>query len=108
MSPCSSNDPKAKVCTMDLEVEGTTLYEITVKAGDEPDSGIKGPVLVIPLGSKGQGQIALLTDKGLKPGEAVTAKAKGSDVGNITGYRITIPEPGKFRPTFIRIKNMGI
>jgi hypothetical protein len=93
---------------MDLEAEGTTLYELTVKAGDQEDSGVKGPVLLIPLGSKGQGQTALLTDKGLKPGEAVTAKVKGSDIGNITGYRMSIPEPGKFRPTFVRIKNMGI
>jgi hypothetical protein len=90
---------------MESEVEGTHPYEITIKTDTKPESGIKNPIIINILGNKGEGQFKMFSEKGLKEGEVKTVKVVSNNVGQITGFKISLPEPGSFKPVLVKIKD---
>lgn len=92
---------------MESEVQGTRPYEITMKAGSETGSGGKNPILINILGKNGEGQYKMFSENGLKDGEVKTTRVISTNVGDITGFKISLPEPGSLKPAFLKIKDLS-
>ena len=92
---------------MTSETEGNVPFEITVKADGKEGSGTESPVLISVIGKKGEGQVKMLTEKGIKDGGAKTVKLMANDVGDITGFKLQIAENGRFSPVLVRIKDLS-
>ena len=91
---------------MEAEVEGLHPFEITMKAKPARGSGISSPILVSIIGEKGEGQYKMFSEKGLKDGQVKRVKVFSHNVGKIVGFRLSLPEPGTFAPSSIKIKNL--
>lgn len=108
MIPCTIEDPDAAQCKMEAEVDGSIPYEVTVKTSDEPKSGTTSPILMNIIGKKGESQLKLLSENGFKVGKTKTKKMFINDVGEITGFKLKLSENGKWKPSLVVVKNLGM
>ena len=105
LEPCVLND--GQECKMESEAQGTHPYEITMKAGSELGSGLKNPILVSILGKNGEGQFKMFSENGLKEGDAKSIRVLSNGIGEITGFKISLPERGTFKPIFFKVKDLS-
>lgn len=57
------------------------------------------------MGTKGNGQKKLFSEKGIKPGASDKHDCDTVDVGKIKGFIIDLENDGKFRPVEVTITN---
>ena len=71
---------------MELSVEGTFPYSVSVKASNDEGSGTKSPVTVSIYGDEGVSAEKLLSMDGIKPGQVMQKTLNLKDIGEIQGY----------------------
>jgi len=105
LGPCTSTEPKK--CILDIEVDGHSGYEISVKTGDAPDDGTDSPITFNVIGKKAKGQKKMLSEKGFKSGSSETVTVYSSPVGIPVGFTIGLENKGKWKPLKVDIKDLG-
>lgn len=104
LEPCDSIS--SFKCQMEMVKEGDIPYEITVRAGEEKNSGINSPILFGIIGTKGKSNLSVLSETGIESGKTKTETKNYEDVDSITGYQMSISEKGTFTYTYVMIKNI--
>ncbi|MCQ2816211.1 MAG: hypothetical protein MJ252_02985 [archaeon] len=105
LNPCVGFDTKK--CVMTLIPQGDIIYEVSVKASDEPGSGVNLPVLFSIIGTEGKTTPGIVAYNGFKDGEMRTKEMLLDNVGEITGFEIALSEQGRFKFKFVQIKNVA-
>ena len=69
------------------------------------DAGTRSSIGLKILGSKGESEEKLLSETGFQAGSSKKIKILARDVGEITGFFLSINDAGKWKPIEITIKN---
>jgi hypothetical protein len=105
IEPCPpGKDPKE--CILEMEADGDTPYEITVKTNEDDDAGTKSPLFIALKGDKGESRLKILSEMGLSKGSSETIITNIKDVGLITGLRLYLGGHGKWKPATVEVKNL--
>lgn len=105
LTPCTKgiNDFS---CMDELLPEGGYAYEVTLKSSNTMESYLNSPILITLIGSKGISNTQMLTETGIGIGAQVIGVIKTKELGKITGYKIEISEPGKFKGSYLLVKDI--
>jgi hypothetical protein len=101
IEPCEGN----KQCYVDFAADGEVEFEVSVKTADEDEATYNNIVYVELIGTDGDSGWKILDEGGFTKGSVVTGTINISNIGPITGYRLKLDAPGKWKPTLLSVKN---
>ena len=105
LEPCPpGKDPKE--CMLEMEADGDTPYEISTKTSEDEDAGTVSPLFIALKGDKGESRMKILSEMGLVKGSSETTMINVKDVGLLSGLRLYLGGPGKWKPSIVEVKNI--
>ncbi len=105
IEPCRpGGDPKE--CVLDIIADGENPYEISIKTSEDEDAGVSSPVFVQLKGSKSESGLKIINELGLAKGSSETVTINTRDVGDVTGFKLVLGGPGKWKPILVTVKNL--
>lgn len=102
MEPCSIS---MDLCHLEALADGSAVYNVSIKTGDEKVDANPGPVHIILYGDKRISQEKIFSDDRMRSGLLATSKILTSEIGAIKGAKLIVHGKGRWKPVLLKIQS---